>query len=116
MQIENQGFFAEIKDIAEKYIHDRLLLARLEISEKVALIVSKVYILLPLVLLSFLILMLITFLAGYYLSIWLGAFWAGFGIMLLLYILLFFYILYLHHKKLKHTVANKVVQSIFETP
>ena len=115
MQIENPGFFAEVKDIAEKYLHDRILLAKLEVSEKLAVVVSKIYILLPLVFLFLLIMMLITFLGGYYLSVWLGAYWAGFGIIILLYTGIFMFLIYLHNKKLRNIVANKVVQSIFQT-
>ncbi|WP_207495466.1 phage holin family protein [Aridibaculum aurantiacum] len=114
MEHDKAGFFAEVKDIAEKYVQDRLLLAKLEATEKVAGLVSKLYIIFPLAILAFFITMIASFLAGYYLSVWLGAYWAGYGIILLLYIILFFWLLYLHRSKLKHTVANKVVEAIFD--
>jgi pilus assembly protein TadC len=113
METENPGFFAEVKDVTEKYIQDRLLLLKLEASEKVAGITSRVYIVLPLAFLLFFILALVTFLAGYYLSVWLGGYWIGFGIMLIIYVLAFFLIINLHKKRLKKFVADKVVESIF---
>lgn len=114
METVKHGFFAEVKDIAEQYVNDRILLIKLEASERIATVVSKTYIFIPILLLSILILAIITFLGGYYLSVWLGAYWAGFGIMLLLYVGLIFLLLYLHKTSMKKAVANKVVKSIFE--
>lgn len=113
MENEKPGFFGEVKDVAEKYLQDRLLLLKLEASEKAAGIVSNIYIVLPLAFLLFIILALATFLAGYYLSVWLGGWWIGFGIMLVLYIAAVFILLNIHKKHLKQRVANKVVQTIF---
>ncbi len=113
MQINSPGFVAEVKDLTEKYIQDTILLAKLEASERVAILISKVYIFVPLAFLSLLIMSIFTFLSGYYLSIWLGAYWAGFGSVLIFYVLVGVLLVYLHHKKLKQKVANKVVESIF---
>jgi hypothetical protein len=114
METEQPGFIAETKELLEKYIYDQLLLARLEASERVAEIVSKVYIIIPFMFLLMLSSLIFTFLAGYYLSQWLGAYWMGFGIMLALYISLIFLILYLHRTRLKSKVADKVIESIFK--
>ena len=113
MENDKPGFFGEVKETVEKYIQDRLLLFKLEASERVAELVSNLYILLPLTFLLLIIVVLFTFLAGYYLSVWLGAYWMGFGIMLLLYIGLCVLLIYLHKKRIKEMVANKVIQSIF---
>jgi hypothetical protein len=113
MENDKPGFFAEVKDVTEKYIQDRLLLFKLDASERVAGVVSKVYIIVPVAFLLFFIMALVTFLAGYYLSVWLGGYWIGFGILLLIYIIALFTLLSLHKKRLKKLVADKVVESIF---
>jgi energy-coupling factor transporter transmembrane protein EcfT len=114
MENEKPGFFAEIKEVVERYLHDKLLLIKLETSEKVAGFVSNIYIVLPVFFLLFMIAALATFLAGYYLSVLLGHYWAGFGIMLILYVILLFVLMNLHNKKLKKIVADKVVETIFK--
>lgn len=114
MENEKAGFFAEVKDLAENYIQDIVLLAKLEASEKVAGMVSKVYILVPLAFIVFFILFFTSLLVGYYLSAWLGGYWAGYGIIILIYIILFFVLISLHKSKYKSAVANKVVQAFFD--
>ena len=114
MENDKPGFFAEVKEMAENILHDRMLLIKLEATERLAQVVSKTYILLPIIFLLLLIMMLITFLVGYYLSVWLGAYWLGFGIVLLLYVALIFLLLYWHRSKLQQSVADKVVKTILE--
>lgn len=114
MENAKPGFIAEVKEMAENILHDRLLLIKLEASERVAQVVSKTYIFIPIAFLLSLIMMMATFLAGYYLSVWLGAYWAGFGVLLLVYVGAIFFLLYWHRKKMKQSVADKVVKAIFE--
>jgi len=113
MEDGKPGVFGEMKELVENSLQDRMLLMKLEASERMAALVSRLYIFLPLAFLLFFILGLVTFLAGYYLSVWLGAYWIGFGIVLIIYIFLFYWLWHRHKNGLQKKVADKVVESIF---
>lgn len=114
METEKTGFFVETKELLEKYIQDRMLLVKLQVAEKAADFASNFYILLPIAFLAFIILLMMSFLAGYYLTILFNNALAGYGTVILFYIILLFGLVHMHKSRWKKKVADKVVEKIFE--
>src|SRR5688572_21696164 len=96
--MEKQGFFVETKQLIEEYVEDRILLLKLQVTEKAAKLSSLVFIAVIVIFLLLLVFMIITFIAGYYLSQAIGSYAGGFGVLAGFYILLIGILIYLHRK------------------
>lgn len=114
MEPYKQSFFEETRSLVEDYVEDRILLLKLQASEKVAKLVSVLYIGFAIGLMLFVILIIFTFLAGYFLSFVTDNFLIGFGLVAILYIFLIFVVYYMHKRFLGRYVADKVVKLIFD--
>ena len=112
MQAE-KPFFEDVQQRAERYFEDRILLLKLQATEKVALVSPKLVVGLVVGVLCFVILLIATFLLGYFLTIQLDSVFAGFGIVLGIYILLLVLTLVLYKKYLKKYIADLVVKMIY---
>ena len=108
--MEKESFFVEIKDMLEEYAEDRLLLLKLQATEKAAKVSSTLFITLLVGFFSLIIFMIISFIAGYYLSLAVNSYPGGFAILGGIYILLVFLLLYIHKKFMAQVIADKVVQ------
>jgi uncharacterized membrane protein YqjE len=113
MEIEKKNFFEETRDLATKYVDDRLLLIKLQAAEKAATFSSMLFKGIAVGILLFFILSIISFLVGYYLSIWTGSFLIGFGILAVIYILLLVGLLIAHKKYLHKKIVDKVIELSF---
>ncbi|MDB5192586.1 MAG: phage holin family protein [Segetibacter sp.] len=114
MEPEKQGFFAETKELIEQYINDHVLLVKLQAAEKIAKASSVAYFAAGAAFILFIIVMLATFLLGLFLSNIMGSYYAGFGIVIGIYILLLVALVIIHKKFLKNRIADSVIKSIFE--
>lgn len=111
--MEKDGFFVEIKDMLEEYAEDRLLLLKLQAAEKAAIISSSLFIAIVVGFFSMLIFMIISFIAGYYLSLMVHSYPGGFAILGGFYLLLIFLIIYIHKKYTSRIVTDKVIKFSF---
>lgn len=114
MDQEKQTFFEEARNLVEDYVEDRLLLLKLQAGEKAARLVSKLYIMFFLGLLVFIVLLIITVIAGYFLAFLTDNFIVGFGIIAILYIVLIFVLYFMHKRFLGKRVMNAVIKLIFD--
>ncbi|HEX8277890.1 MAG TPA: phage holin family protein [Segetibacter sp.] len=114
MQTEKEGFFVEVKDLVQEYVDDRLMLFRLQATEKAARASSVVFITVAVAFLSFILLMIVTFIAGYYLSVAVNSFPLGFAILALVYVLLIVLLIYLHKKFIGKKISDTVVKFSFD--
>ena len=112
--MDKQSFFVDVKDLVEEYVDDRMLLFRLQLTEKAAKGSSIAFILIIVGIFSLLILMIFSFLAGYYLSKAVGSYAGGFGILAAIYLLLIVVLLYIHKKHTSKIVIDKVIKFSFE--
>lgn len=112
--MEKEGFFVETKEMIEEYIEDRLLLLKLQTTEKAAKASSFIFIALVVSFISLILLMIISFIAGYYLSQLVNSYPGGFAILAVLYILLIFILLYFHKKFIAKKIADTVVKFSFD--
>lgn len=112
--MEKEGFFAETKEMVEQYVEDRLLLLKLQTTEKAAKASSFIFIALAVSFISLILVMIISFIIGYYLSQAVGSYPAGFGILAGIYILLIFLLLYLNKRFIAKKIADTIVKFSFE--
>ena len=116
MESERKNFFEETRDLATKYVDDRVLLIKLQAAEKAASFSSMLFKALIVGTISFFIISMISFLAGYYLSVWMGSFFYGFGLLIIIYAILLVVLLYVHKKYLHKTITDKMIELFFKNP
>jgi uncharacterized membrane protein YdjX (TVP38/TMEM64 family) len=107
-------FFVESKRKIEEYVQDRILLLKLEMVEKTSKLVSMLFIGLLLTVLSFFILLFLSFMAGYYFAALTGSLYLGFGIVCGFYLLLLVFIILAGKKLLHKYITNTVIETIFD--
>ncbi|HEX8334854.1 MAG TPA: phage holin family protein [Segetibacter sp.] len=113
METERKNFFEETRELATKYIDDRLLLIKLQAAEKAAKFSSMLFKAIVVGVIFFFILSIISFLIGYYLSLWTGSFLLGFGILVVIYIIILLVILSAHKKYLHKKIVDKMIELFF---
>jgi hypothetical protein len=107
-------YFTESKVKIKEYVQDRLLLLKLEMIEKTSKLVSAMFIGLLITVLSFFIILFLSFMAGYYFASVTNSLYLGFGIVCGFYLLLLVFII-LTGKKMLHTyITNAVIRTIFD--
>lgn len=111
--MEKEGFFVETKEMIEEYVEDRLLMLRLQTTEKAAKASSFIFIALAVSFICLIVIMIISFIIGYSLSQAVGSYQAGFGILAAIYILLIFLLLYLNKKFIAKKIADTVIKFSF---
>lgn len=111
--MEKQTFFVDVKDLVEEYVEDKLLLFKLQATEKAAKVSSAAFLLIAVGSLCLILLMIISFIGGYYLSIVTHSFIAGFGILAGIYVLLIILLVIIHRKYTSKMIADKVVEFAF---
>ncbi len=112
--MEKQSFFVEVKDMVEEYVEDRLLLVRLQLTEKAAKLSSVAFLLIGICMLCIILLMIISFIAGYCLSKATGSYPIGFGILAIIYVLLIFLLIIIHKKYTGKIISDRVVKFSME--
>lgn len=115
METEKKNFFEDTKDLAERYVEDKMLLIKLELAEKSAEATSSLVRIVVMAVLSFFVLLIVTFLVGYYLSVLTSSVLLGFSLVAILYLLLMLLFNYIHKKSFGKRIADKVVEGFFRT-
>jgi len=113
METERKNFFEETRELATKYVDDRILLIKLQAAEKAAAFSSMLFKAILVGVVGFFILSILSFLLGYYLSVWLGSVFYGFGLLVILYVLMLVLALYAHKKYLQAKLTDKVIELFF---
>jgi hypothetical protein len=115
MVMEKDGFFVQVKDMVEEYVDDRLLLLRLQATEKAAKASSTLFIGVVITFISLVLFMILSFIAGYYLSQAVNSYPGGFGILAGIYILLIFVLIYVHKKFTGKMLVDSFIKFSFDT-
>lgn len=108
--MEREGFFVQMKELMEEYVEDRLLLVKLQLTEKAAKVSSALFIAIAVGFISLVLFIIISFIAGYYLSQAVDSYPGGFGILAGIYVLLIMLLLFIHKKYTAKIVADNVVK------
>lgn len=112
--MEKNGFFVEVKEMIEDYVDDRILLIKLQAAEKAAKITSTLFIGIIVVFFGLILFMILSFIAGYYLSQAVDSYPGGFAILAVIYLLLIIILLLIHKKYTGKLVTNSFIKFSFD--
>jgi uncharacterized membrane protein YdjX (TVP38/TMEM64 family) len=88
MEEQKDDFFTESRKELEQYVQDRMLLLKLQATEKTAKLIAMLFSGLLVSLLGLFLLLFLSIMAGYYFETLTGSLYAGFGIVAAFYLLL----------------------------
>ena len=103
---QEPGYFEQTGQMFEEYVRNRLMLLKLRATEKTARLAS--------LMLAFLILLFISMMAGYYFAEVTGSLFYGFGIVALIYVVLFVIVFLLRKKYFDPFITNTIVRVFFD--
>ena len=112
METEGNHFFSETKEQLEQYVQDRILLLKLQISEKTARMVAVLFTLLTIGLLLFFVTLFLSMMAGFYFASLTGSFFTGFGIVAAFYLLTLI-LLIVSRKWIQKKIMDKVITAFY---
>ncbi len=110
----NENFFTESKIKLEEYIHERILLLKLQVLEKVSKIIAGLFSGLLMILFIFFILLFLSIMGGYFFADLTGSLVYGFGIIAGIYIVLFLILLAIKNKIIDVKITNFVIDIFFD--
>src|SRR5215831_11455100 len=111
---EQNSFFAESREVLEKYIQDRLLLLKLQLTEKISKLVAAMFTSLLIAVLGFFILLFLSIMAGYLFASLTGSTFLGFGIVAAFYLILLIVIIAIRKNVIHKNIINMVIEVMFE--
>ena len=112
---DQKNFFEESKDAIKRYLQDRLLLLKLQLTEKIAKLISVMFACLMIAVLIFFIILFLSIMAGFYFASLTGSNFWGFGIVAAFYlILLIIIIIILRKRVLQKSIINMIIAVMFE--
>ena len=113
MEQQNPNFFKEYRNKVEGYIDDRLLLLRLKSVKKISTLIVQMVGMAFLALLSGFIVLFLSIMLGFFLGHLLDSYYAGFGIVTLLFILIFIFSI-VYRKKLMRKIISGIIDIILD--
>ncbi len=106
----NPNYFQDTKSKVKQYIQQRLLLFRLQATEKVSKIAAAIITTILMAVIGIFFLIFISIAAGLWLGEILNSYAAGFGIVTAVYLLLLLFVIFGLKKMLQNTFINKLIQ------
>lgn len=107
---EEQDFFKDTKQKLQQYIQQRILLLRLQATDKVSRIASTIITSVLIVVVGLFLLIFASITAGLWLASITGSLIAGFGIVALFYLVVFLFIIIFLKKMLQNLFINKLIR------
>ncbi len=107
---EEQNFFKETKQKLQQYIQQRILLLRLQGTEKVSRIAAVIITSVLIIVVGLFLLVFASITAGLWLASITGSLIAGFGIVALFYLVVFLFIILFLKKILQNLFINKLIR------
>jgi len=111
---DQKNFFEESKDAIKRYLQDRLLLLKLQLTEKIAKLISVMFACLMIAVLIFFIILFLSIMAGFYFASLTGSNFWGFGIVAAFYLILLIIIIILRKRVLQKSIINMIIAVMFE--
>ena len=111
---EQKSFFAESKEAVEQYLEDRILLIKLQTTEKISKLIAAMFTSLLIAILGFFILLFLSIMAGYYFASLTGSNFLGFGIVAAFYLILLGVIIAIRKNVIQKNIINMVIEVMFE--
>jgi cell division protein FtsW (lipid II flippase) len=113
MEDIKEDFFTESRKELEQYVQDRILLLKMQASEKTARLVALLFTVLMIALLGFFILLFLSIMAGYYFAGITGSLFSGFGIVAAFYVVIMI-LLILTRSWFDKKIINTVIGIFFD--
>lgn len=113
MEEQSGNFFKDYRDKIEGYVEDRLLLLRLKSVKKISTLIVQMVGMAFLALLSGFIVLFISIMLGFFLGHLLDSYYAGFGIVTLLFILVFIFSI-VFRKKLMRKIISSIIDTVLD--
>ncbi len=113
MPEKTENFFIESRKELDQYIRDRLLLIKLQATEKTARLVALLFLVLIISLLGFFVLIFLSVMAGVYFSTTANSLYTGFGIVTGFYLVLLLTFVFCR-KWISKQVINIVIRIFFD--
>lgn len=104
-----ENFFKETKEKLQQYMQQQLLLLRLQATEKISGIASKIIVSVFVVVIGLFLLIFASITAGLWLASVTGSLIAGFGIVALFYFVVFLFIIVFLRNILRNYFINKLI-------
>jgi len=111
---DQKNFFEESKDAIKRYLQDKLLLLKLQLTEKIAKLISVMFACLMIAVFIFFIILFLSIMAGFYFASLTGSNFWGFGIVAAFYLILLIIIIILRKKVLQKSIINMIIAVMFE--
>ena len=111
---DQKNFFEESKDAIKRYLQDSLLLLKLQLTEKIAKLISVMFTCLMIAVLIFFIILFLSIMAGFYFASLTGSNFWGFGIVAAFYLILLIIIIILRKRVLQKSIINMIIAVMFE--
>lgn len=106
---EQADYFQDTKKRLKQYIDQRILLLRLQATEKVSRIAAAMVTVVVIVVVALFLLIFASITAGYWLADLTGSLTAGFGIVALFYLVIFLFVILFLRKILQNFIINKLI-------
>lgn len=108
------NFFTESKRSVKEYIHQKILLIKLQLVEKVSHLVASIISAFIIAVLSFFILLCLSIMAGFYFASLTDSNYIGFGIITGIYVILLFIILALRKNTINRAIINSIIKTMLD--
>lgn len=105
-----QNFFKDTKEKLQQYVQQRILLLRLQVTEKASRIASTIITTVLIIVVGLFLIVFASITAGFWLASITGSLIAGFGIVALFYFLVFLFIIIFLKKILQNLFINKLIR------
>ena len=106
---EQADYFQDTKKRLKQYIDQRILLLRLQATEKVSRIAAAMVTVVVIVVVALFLLIFASITAGYWLADLTGSLTAGFCIVALFYLVIFLFVILFLRKILQNFIINKLI-------
>jgi len=113
MEETKEDFFTESRKELEQYVQDRMLLLKLQATEKTARLIAMLFSGLLVSLLSLFLLLFLSIMAGYYFATLTGSMYAGFGLVAAFYLLLLILVI-VTRKWYAKKIIDAVISVVFD--
>ena len=106
---EEANYFKDTKDRVKQHLQQRLVLLRLQATERISKVASTIITVVVVVVVAVFLLVFISITAGYWLADITGSLTAGFGIVALFYLVIFLFVAFFLRKILQNFFINKFI-------
>jgi len=106
---EEVNYFQDTKEKLKQYIEQRILLLRLQATDKFSHIAAVLITIVVIAVTAFFLLIFASITAGYWLAGLTGSYTTGFGIVALFYLVVFLFIIFFFKKIMQNFFINKFI-------